>query len=192
MAHRLHQIATERYGLEPCDLIFDALTFPLSTGDDDLRRDAMNTIEAIRRIKAEIPGAYTVARRVERVVRPQPGRPSRPELACSCTSASRPASTPPSCTRHASCRSTRSPTTSATSASTSIYDRRRRPDGYDPLHGAARGVRRREDGTAVKEDRSGWPVEERLKQRIIDGDRDGLTADLDDALSAGWPAARPS
>ena len=44
----------------PSDLIFDALTFPLSTGDDDLRRDAMATIEAIRRIKAELPGVNTV------------------------------------------------------------------------------------------------------------------------------------
>src|SRR3712207_9471893 len=43
--------------------------------------------------------------------------------------------------------------------------------------------------TAVeKEDRSGWPVEERLKTRIIDGDRDGLEADLDEALGAGTPA----
>ena len=41
IAHRIHQIATERYGLSAGDLIFDALTFPLSTGDDDLRKDAM-------------------------------------------------------------------------------------------------------------------------------------------------------
>ena len=60
IAHRIHEIATERYGLSASDLIFDALTFPLSTGDDDLRRDAIHTIEAIRRIKAEIPGAHTV------------------------------------------------------------------------------------------------------------------------------------
>ncbi len=56
VAKRIYDIAIERYGLEPTDLIFDALTFPLSTGDDDLRRDAMETIEAIRRIKAELPG----------------------------------------------------------------------------------------------------------------------------------------
>ena len=43
IAHRIHQIATERYGLSASDLIFDALTFPLSTGDDDLRRDAHGT-----------------------------------------------------------------------------------------------------------------------------------------------------
>ncbi|MBI2711148.1 MAG: homocysteine S-methyltransferase family protein, partial [Actinobacteria bacterium] len=60
VAHRIADIAVDRYGLEPSDLIFDALTFPLSTGDDDLRRDAMATMDAIRRIKAEIPGALTV------------------------------------------------------------------------------------------------------------------------------------
>src|SRR5207244_12532327 len=49
-----------RYGMDPTDLLFDALTFPLSTGDDDLRGDAMATIEAIRRIKSELPGASTV------------------------------------------------------------------------------------------------------------------------------------
>src|SRR4029434_7904507 len=59
VAHRIHDLAIERYGLEPGDLIFDALTFPLSTGDDDLRGDGMATIEAIRRIKAELPGVYT-------------------------------------------------------------------------------------------------------------------------------------
>src|SRR3954469_12385510 len=60
VAHRIHELATTRYGLEPSDLIFDALTFPLSTGDEDLRGDAMATIEAIRRIKSELPGAHTV------------------------------------------------------------------------------------------------------------------------------------
>ena len=40
----------------------------------------------------------------------------------------------------------------------------------------------------VTEDRSGWPVERRLEQRIIDGDRDGLEADLGVALGDGWPA----
>ncbi len=59
IAHRLHKIATERYGLSASDLIFDALTFPLGTGDDDLRRDGIATIEAIRRIKSEIPDAFT-------------------------------------------------------------------------------------------------------------------------------------
>src|SRR6185503_13445612 len=59
IAHRINDLAVNRYGLESSDLIFDALTFPLSTGDDDLRRDAMETMDAIKRIKDEIPGAHT-------------------------------------------------------------------------------------------------------------------------------------
>src|SRR5262249_15625995 len=39
-----------------------------------------------------------------------------------------------------------------------------------------------EAGAVEREDRSGWPVEERLKHRIVDGDRDGLEADLDEQL----------
>jgi 5-methyltetrahydrofolate--homocysteine methyltransferase len=42
--------------------------------------------------------------------------------------------------------------------------------------------------TQEKEDRSGWPVEDRLKHRIIDGDREGLTADLDQAMDQGIAA----
>ncbi len=41
---------------------------------------------------------------------------------------------------------------------------------------------------SVREDRSGWSVEERLKHRIIDGDREGLSTELDEALAAGLPA----
>src|SRR5207245_10191085 len=63
-----------------------------------------------------------------------------------------------------------------------VYDRRR--DGYDPLQkllALFEGVSA--STVSAKEDRSGWPVEERLKARIIDGDRDGLESDLDEALS---------
>ena len=60
VAHRIHHLAVNHYGLEPSDLIFDALTFPLSTGDEALRGDAMATIEAIKRIKTELPGVFTV------------------------------------------------------------------------------------------------------------------------------------
>lgn len=60
VARRIHEIATQEYGLEPDALIFDALTFTLATGDPEYRRSAMETLEAIRRIKAELPGALTV------------------------------------------------------------------------------------------------------------------------------------
>src|SRR5215211_923667 len=60
IAKRIYELATERYGIEPTDLIFDCLTFPLSTGQDDLRRDGIETMEAIKRVKAEMPGASTI------------------------------------------------------------------------------------------------------------------------------------
>jgi 5-methyltetrahydrofolate--homocysteine methyltransferase len=59
VARKIHQIATEEYGLAPDALIFDALTFTLSTGDEEFRRSALETIEGIRAIKRELPGVLT-------------------------------------------------------------------------------------------------------------------------------------
>ena len=59
IAKRITQIAVEEYGIKPEDLIFDVLTFPLTTGQAELRQDAVETIEAIRLIKQEIPGVLT-------------------------------------------------------------------------------------------------------------------------------------
>ncbi len=59
IARRITQIATEEYGLSPGALIFDTLTFPLTTGQAELRNDAIETIEAIRLIKQELPGVLT-------------------------------------------------------------------------------------------------------------------------------------
>jgi len=59
IAKRLRDIACDEHGLEPETLIFDALTFTLTTGDEEWRPSAVETIEGIRRIKAEIPGAKT-------------------------------------------------------------------------------------------------------------------------------------
>jgi 5-methyltetrahydrofolate--homocysteine methyltransferase len=59
IAKRLRDIACEEHGLDPEALIFDALTFTLTTGDDEWKPSAVETIEGIRRIKAEIPGVKT-------------------------------------------------------------------------------------------------------------------------------------
>src|SRR3954463_2352094 len=59
IAERLRDIACDEHGLEPESLIFDALTFTLTTGDDEWKPSAVETIEGIRRIKAEIPGVKT-------------------------------------------------------------------------------------------------------------------------------------
>ena len=136
VAHRIHDLAVERYGLEPGDLIFDALTFPLSTGDEDLRRDGIATIEAIRRIKAELPGVYTTLGVSNVSLRPQARRPATSSTRCSCTSASRPASTRPSSTRREIMPLNRIPDEQREVCLDLVYDRRGTADGdadYDPL-----------------------------------------------------------
>ena len=60
IARRIYELATEKYGIRPCDLIFDALTLPVTTGQEEYRAAGRETIEAVRRIKAELPGVMTV------------------------------------------------------------------------------------------------------------------------------------
>ena len=59
IAQRIKEIACDEHGLDPEALIFDALTFTLTTGDEEWKPSAIETIEGIRRIKAEIPGVKT-------------------------------------------------------------------------------------------------------------------------------------
>src|SRR3954467_879795 len=59
IAERIRDIACGEHGLDPEALIFDALAFTLTTGDEEWRPSAVETIEGIRRIKAEIPGVKT-------------------------------------------------------------------------------------------------------------------------------------
>ena len=59
IAQRIKEIACDEHGLDPELLIFDALTFTLTTGDDEWKPSAVETIEGIRRIKAELPGVKT-------------------------------------------------------------------------------------------------------------------------------------
>jgi 5-methyltetrahydrofolate--homocysteine methyltransferase len=60
IAHRIHDLAVGKYGLRPEDLIFDALTLPISTGQEDYRSAAIETLDAVRRIKLELPRCRTV------------------------------------------------------------------------------------------------------------------------------------
>jgi len=59
IAHRIFKIATEEKDLRPQDLVFDALTFSLATGDPEFCQSAIETLEGIRRIKSELPGVLT-------------------------------------------------------------------------------------------------------------------------------------
>jgi 5-methyltetrahydrofolate--homocysteine methyltransferase len=190
IAHRIHQIASERYGLSACDLIFDALTFPLSTGDDDLRRDAMHTIEAIRRIKTEIPGAFTClgVSNVSFGLSPAARQVLNSVFLHECVQAGL-----DSAIVHAGkiVPLSKIADEQRDVCLELVYDRRGTLDDgspYDPLQKLLEVFADVKTVKAVKEDRSGWPVEERLKHRIIDGDRDGLTDELDEALGGGLEA----
>ncbi|HLC05145.1 MAG TPA: methionine synthase [Anaerolineales bacterium] len=59
IARRIHDIVVGEYGLDPTDLVFDALTFTLATGEAEFAESAVATIEGIRRIKASLPGVWT-------------------------------------------------------------------------------------------------------------------------------------
>ena len=190
VAHRLHRLATERYGLAPSDLIFDALTFPLSTGDRDLRQDGLATIEAIRRIKAELPGAHTTlgVSNVSFGLKPAARHVLNSMFLHECLDAGL-----DSAIVHAGriIPLNRIEPHHRNVCLDLIYDRRG-ADGlasqsrhdYDPLSELLAAFENVAVAAAVKEDRSGWPVEQRLERRIIDGDRDGLDGDLDEALTA--------
>lgn len=60
IAKRIYQLATEKYGMRPCDLIFDALTLPISTGQEDYRTAGVETLKAVERIKRELPEVQTI------------------------------------------------------------------------------------------------------------------------------------
>lgn len=60
IAHRIHKLATEKYGLRSQDLIFDPLTLPISTGQEDYRTAGIETLEAVRRIRLELPDCKTI------------------------------------------------------------------------------------------------------------------------------------
>ena len=187
IAHRIHDLAVQRYGLEASDLIFDALTFPLSTGDDDLRRDAIHTMDAIRRIKSELPGAYTTlgVSNVSFGLNPAARHVLNSVFLHECVQAGL-----DSAIVHAGkiIPLAKVPQEQRDVCLDLVYDRRGTAGGdhtdpnYDPLQHLLAVFADVKVQTTVKEDRSGWTVERRLSQRIIDGDREGLEADLDLAL----------
>jgi 5-methyltetrahydrofolate--homocysteine methyltransferase len=59
IARRIYNLVVNKYGMKPHDLIFDTLTFTLGSGDEEFRRSAIDTIEAIRLIKKEFPEVHT-------------------------------------------------------------------------------------------------------------------------------------
>lgn len=180
VAHRLHDIATNRYGLEPGALIFDPLTFPLSTGGEDLRKDAMATIDAIKRIKTELPGTATVLgiSNVSFGLKPAIRRILNSVFLHECLDAGLDAAI-----IHAGKITPLNQIDDElrTACLDLVYDRR--TDDYDPLEVLLSAFT---DATAeVKSDPfEGMNTIERLEARIVAGNAVGLEEDLDVALES--------
>ncbi|MGB9235774.1 MAG: methionine synthase [Terriglobales bacterium] len=60
IARRIFELATQKYGIRPVDLIFDALTLPISTGQEEYRSAGIETLNAVKRIRQELPEVKTV------------------------------------------------------------------------------------------------------------------------------------
>src|SRR5438270_8909952 len=60
IAKRIFDLATKKYGIRPVDIIFDALTLPISTGQVEYRTAGIETLQAVKRIKQELPDVKTI------------------------------------------------------------------------------------------------------------------------------------
>ena len=182
VAHRIHDLAVEGYGLAATDLIFDTLTFPLSTGDDDLRRDGMETLEAIRRIKKEIPGARTVLG-VSNVSFGL-SEPTRRALNSVFLHEAVEAGLDAAIVHAGKIESlNRIDPEQRTACLDLIYDRR--SEGYDPLERIIELFADVTDQDDTIDHYEGLDVGQRLARRIVEGDQKNVVADLDIAMAEG-------
>ena len=181
-AKSVYDLAVNRYGIDPTDLFFDPLALPLSTGMEESRRDGVETIEGIRLIKEGLPGARTILglSNVSFGLTPAARHVLNSVFLHECQQAGLDAAIV-----HAAriMPLNKIDPEAVQTCLDLVYDRR--TADYDPLQkllALFEGVSATE---VVKEDRSDWTVERRLSQRIIDGDKDGLEADLDEAMANG-------
>ncbi|HLI12638.1 MAG TPA: methionine synthase [Alphaproteobacteria bacterium] len=183
IAKRLVDFACGRFGLPQSDLLIDPLTFTICTGNDDDRKLGLWTLEAIERIRAELPevqimlglsnisfGLNPAARQVLNSVFLDHAYKRGLTAAIVHVSKILPLHKIGETERQA--------------AEDLIFDRRR--EGYDPLQAFMALFADRVEEQKAKKTRP-EKVEERLAQRIVDGDRQGLSEDLDLALKSHPP-----
>ncbi len=183
IARRLIDFACGRFGLAQHDLMIDPLTFTIATGNEDDRKLGLWTLEGIERIRAAFPevqiilglsnisfGLNPAARHVLNSVFLD--HAVRRGMTGAIVHASK------IMPLH------KIPEAEAQAAEDLIFDRRR--DGYDPLQAFMALFADRKASSASAKVRP-ETVEERLKQRIVDGDKQGLEADLDEALKTYSP-----
>ncbi|MBV8771559.1 MAG: methionine synthase, partial [Deltaproteobacteria bacterium] len=180
IAQRAHQLLTEKYGVEPEDIIFDPLVFPAGTGDRNYIGSAVETIEGIRMIKAALPRCKTVLG-ISNVSfgLPDTGREVlNSVMLYHCVQAGLDLAIVNS---------------EKLERYVSIPDEERRLAedllwwrGEDPIAAFAAYFRSKKSKPS-REERHSLPLEERLALYILEGSRDGLIEDLDEALKIYGP-----
>jgi len=178
IAKRLYALAVAEYGLDPGDLIIDPLTFTLGSGDEEFRGSAVETLEALKLIKAELPGVMTIlgVSNVSFGLNPA----SRHVLNALMLYHG---------VRHGLDMAIFNASKVIPVAKIDPEDRRivedlifnRRAEGYDPLKSVLARFSDRK-AAVVEEHRADLPVLERLRRGILDGEKQAILADVDEAL----------
>ena len=183
VAERLIQDLTGNWGMRVEDIIVDCLTFPIATGQEETRRDGIETIEAIAELKRRYPDVQTTlgVSNVSFGLKPAARAVLNSVFLAECVRAGL-----DSAIVHAAriMPIARIPDEQRQVALDLVYDRRR--EGYDPLARLLdlfEGVDAAELKASRAAELDALPLWERLKRRIIDGERSGLEADLDAALA---------
>ncbi|NKQ52573.1 methionine synthase [Amycolatopsis sp. K13G38] len=187
VATRLIEDLTTNWGMRVEDIIVDCLTFPVSTGQEETRRDALETIEAIRELTRRYPGLQTTlgVSNVSFGLNAAARQVLNSVFLHECVEAGL-----STAIVHASkiLPIARIPDEQREAALDLVYDRRR--EGYDPLQRLMElfeGVSAASNRASRAEELAGLPLFERLERRIVDGERNGLEADLDAAMEQRPP-----
>lgn len=188
VARRLISQLNGSYGVPISDILIDCLTFPIATGQEETRRDAIETIEAIRTLRQEYPEVQTTLgiSNVSFGLNPAARVVLNSVFLHECVSAGLTSAIvhPSKITPIA-----RIDQEQRKAALDLIYDRREFENGhctYDPLTRFMElfeGVELKSSKNARAEELAKLPLTDRLQQRIIDGEKLGLTDDLDQAMS---------
>jgi 5-methyltetrahydrofolate--homocysteine methyltransferase len=188
IAERLIATLTQSWGMAESDILVDCLTFTLATGQEDSRRDGIETIEAIRQLKAAHPDVQTVLglSNISFGLNPAARQVVNSVFLHECVKAGL-----DSAIVHASkiLPISRIPDDQREAALDLVYDRRR--DGYDPLQHLLElfaDVKTSDAKASRAEELATLPLGERLQRRIIDGEANGLEDDLRAALDSGQSA----
>ncbi|WP_432115831.1 methionine synthase [Streptomyces sp. S1] len=183
IAERLIDDLTGNWGIHESDILIDTLTFTICTGQEESRKDGIATIEAIRELKRRHPDVQTTLglSNISFGLNPAARILLNSVFLDECVKAGL-----DSAIVHASkiLPIARFDDEQVTTALDLIYDRR--AEGYDPLQklmALFEGATTKSMKAGKTEELLALPLDERLKRRIIDGEKNGLEADLDEALT---------